>query len=91
MSELTEADLTEMKNLAGGPIPGRAEVLVALYRLGATNLKSAKPLPAGMNPVSDKEVADLVGKGYIHRRGAKRYFLSGLGSAVAQGAVKLWA
>ncbi len=90
MSESDELDIQEIRRLAGKKIPERTEVLVALYRLGATTLQSAKSLPPGMNPVSDKEVSDLVGRGYVYRRGANRYFLSSLGSAVAQGAVQLW-
>ena len=90
MSQSTELDLQEMRGLAGKKIPGRTEVLVALYRLGATSLDNATELPHGMNPVSDEEVSDLVGRGYVYRRGAKRYFLSSLGSAVAKGAVQLW-
>jgi hypothetical protein len=90
MSESAELDLQEIRRLAGRKIPGRTEVLVALYNLGATSLDKAKELPPGMNPVSDKEVSDLVGRGYVYRRGANRYFLSGLGNAVAQGAVQLW-
>lgn len=90
MSASTELDLQEMRTLAGRRVPGRTEVLIALYKRGATSIDKATELPPGMNPVSDKEVSDLVGKGYVYRRGAKRYFLSSLGSAVAQGAVQLW-